>query len=122
MTKIVFYKRNGIFYKFEEHGHTSFGEEGNDVLCAAISAMTMLVMNILEVSLASTIDYCIDDATADITLTAKDALPEFCDDEFKRRATAAVLEGYFFQLNDLLEDYYEYLDVTEIEECESLEE
>ena len=52
-----------------------------------------------------------------------DILPrDMMNDEFKRRATAAVLEGYFFQLNDLLEDYYEYLDVTEIEECESLEE
>ena len=53
----------------------------------------------------------------DIELTAKDALPEFCSDEFKRRATAAVIEGYFYQLNDMLEDYYDYLDVTEVEEC-----
>ena len=117
MTKFVFYKRNGVFYKFTEHGHTGFGEEGSDVLCAAVSAMTMLVMNILEVSIASSIDYKIDEESTDIELTAKDALPEFCSDEFKRRATAAVIEGYFYQLNDMLEDYYDYLDVTEVEEC-----
>ena len=117
MTRFVFYKRNGIFYKFTEQGHTGFGDEGSDVLCAAISAMTMLVMNILEVSLASDIDYRIDEENTDIELTAREALPEYCADEFKRRATAAVIEGYFFQLNDMLEDYYDYLDVTEVEEC-----
>jgi len=117
MTKFIFYKRNGIFYKFKEQGHTGFGEEGNDILCAAISAMTMLVMNILEVSIASDIDYRIDEENADIELTALNALPEHCSDEFKRRATASVIEGYFFQLNDMLEDYYDHLDVTEVEEC-----
>ena len=34
-----------------------------------------------------------------------------------RRREASVIEGYFFQLNDMLEDYYDYLDVTEVEEC-----
>ena len=121
MTKFVFYKRNGVFYKFTEHGHTGFGDEGNDVLCAAVSAMTMLVMNILEVSLASSIDYKIDEENTDIELVAKDALPENCKDEFKRRATAAVIEGYFYQLNDMLEDYYDYLDVNEVEECDPQE-
>ena len=121
MTKFVFYKRNGVFYKFTEHGHTGFGDEGNDVLCAAVSAMTMLVMNILEVSIASSIDYTIDEDNTDITLVAKDALSEFCSDEFKRRATAAVIEGYFYQLNDMLEDYYDYLDVNEVEECDPQE-
>ena len=117
MTKFVFYKRNGVFYKFTEHGHTGFGEEGSDVLCAAVSAMTMLVMNILEVTVASSIDYKIDEESTDIELVAKDALPGHCSDEFKRRATAAVIEGYFYQLNDMLEDYYDYLDVSEVEEC-----
>lgn len=118
MTRFVFYKRNGIYYKFTEHGHTGFGDEGNDILCAAVSAMTMLVMNILEVSLASDIDYKIDEENTDIELIAKDALPEYCGDEFKRRATAAVIEGYFYQLNDMLEDYYDYLDVNEVEELD----
>ena len=121
MTKFVFYKRNGVFYKFTEHGHTGFGDEGNDVLCAAVSAMTMLVMNILEVSIASSIDYKIDEENTDIELVAKDALAEYCSDEFKRRATAAVIEGYFYQLNDMLEDYYDYLDVNEVEECDPQE-
>ena len=52
MTTVVFYKSNGIYYGFEEQGHTGFGEEGNDVLCAALSSMTMLLINAIEVSYA----------------------------------------------------------------------
>ena len=48
MTKIVFYKQNGAFYGFRETGHTGFASAGHDVLCAALSAMTMLVINTLE--------------------------------------------------------------------------
>ena len=50
MTKITFYKSNGAYYAFEETGHTGYGESGDDVLCAAISAMTMLIINAIEVT------------------------------------------------------------------------
>ena len=42
MTKIVFFRSGGVYYGFEEQGHTGYGESGDDVLCAALSAMTML--------------------------------------------------------------------------------
>ena len=43
MTKIIFYRKDGVFYGFEEHGHTGYGESGDDVLCAALSAMTIFL-------------------------------------------------------------------------------
>ena len=48
MTKLTFFKRNGIYYGFEEKGHTGLAEEGNDVLCAALSAMTLLIINAID--------------------------------------------------------------------------
>ncbi|MBQ9921105.1 MAG: ribosomal-processing cysteine protease Prp [Clostridia bacterium] len=48
MTKIVFHKWDNVFYGFSEHGHTGYGESGDDVLCAAISAMTMLIINTIR--------------------------------------------------------------------------
>ena len=60
MTKILFFRRDGIFYGFEETGHTGYGESGDDVLCAALSAMTMLIVNTVEISYAGDIDYKID--------------------------------------------------------------
>ncbi|MEE1357098.1 MAG: ribosomal-processing cysteine protease Prp, partial [Clostridia bacterium] len=66
MTKVVFLKSGGVFCGFEEHGHTGYGEEGNDILCAAISSMTMLIINAIEVAYASDVDYTVDEQTADI--------------------------------------------------------
>ena len=115
MTTIVFYKTDGIYYGFEEQGHTGFGSEGDDILCSALSSMTMLIINAIEVSYASNVDYTIDEETTNIRLIAKSALPKYEEDEKKRFAVSGLIQAYFFQLMDLIEDYYEFLDVKEIE-------
>ena len=76
MTTVIFYKTGGIYYGFEEQGHTGYGESGDDVLCAALSSMTMLLINAIEVSYASNVDYTIDEKTTDIKVIAKAALPK----------------------------------------------
>jgi uncharacterized protein YsxB (DUF464 family) len=116
MTKLTFFKRGGKYYGFEETGHTGYGEEGNDVLCAALSAMTMLIINAIEVSYASDVQYTIDEKTTNIKVIAHGALPEFEPDEHKNYAISGLIEAYYLQINDLLEDYYDYLDVDEIDE------
>ena len=115
MTTIVFYKSGGVFYGFEEQGHTGYGESGDDPLCAALSSMTMFIINAIEVSYACKVDYTIDEKTTDIRLIAKSALPKYEKDEKKQFAVSGLIQAYFFQLMDLVEDYYEYLDVKEIE-------
>jgi uncharacterized protein YsxB (DUF464 family) len=115
MTTITFYKRDGVYYGFEEIGHTDYGSSGDDVLCAALSAMTMLIVNAIEVSYASAVDYIIDEVTTDITVVAKGALEEFEDNELKRFAVAGIIQAYYYQLNDMLDEYYDYLVVGEIE-------
>lgn len=121
MIKITFYKRDGIYYRFKETGHSGLAESGDDVLCAAISAMTMLIINAVEVTYASDIDYTIDDNTADITVSSLEALPEHATDECKQFAISGLFEAYFLQLMDLTEEYYDYLSVEEIEETEEIE-
>ena len=115
MTKIIFYKTDGVFYGFEEQGHTGYAESGDDILCSALSAMTMLIINAIEVSYASDVEYTIDDTTTDIRLIAKGALPEYEEDESKRFAVSGLIMAYYYQLNDLIEDYYKYLSVDVIE-------
>ena len=115
MTKIVFFRSGGVFYGFEEQGHTGYGESGDDVLCAALSAMTMLIINAIEVSYASNVDYHIDESTTDIRVIVKSALPKYESDEKKQFAVSGLIQAYFLQLMDLLEDNYDYLDVREIE-------
>jgi uncharacterized protein YsxB (DUF464 family) len=114
MTKVTFFKRDGVYYGFEEQGHTGYGEAGDDILCSALSAMTMLIINTVEISYASRVDYKVDEETTDIRLTIPAALPENEEDEKKRFAISGLLQGYFFQLNDLVEEYYDFLSVDEI--------
>ena len=115
MTTVVFYKANGFYYGFEEQGHTGYGESGDDVLCAALSSMTMLLINAIEVSYACDVQYTIDDKTTDIKVVARSALPKYEKDEKKQFAVSGLIQAYFFQLMDLVEEYYEFLDVKEIE-------
>lgn len=116
MTKITFYKWDNAFYGFKETGHTGYGESGDDVLCAALSAMTMLIINTVEISYASEVDYTIDEKSADITLIAHGALKEYSTEENKRYAISGLIQAYYYQLNDMLEDYYDFLDVEVVEE------
>ena len=115
MTTITFYKTGGFYYGFEEQGHTGYAESGDDILCSALSAMTMLIINTIEVSYASSVDYTIDEETTDIKLICKSALPKYEKDEKKQFAISGLIQAYFFQLMDLVEEYYDYLDVKEIE-------
>ena len=116
MTTINFFKRDGVFYGFEESGHAGYAEAGNDILCSAISAMTMLIINAIEVAYASDVEYSIDEETTNIKVIARGALAEFEQSENKRYAIAGLIEAYFYQLNDMVEEYYDYLEVNEIED------
>ena len=118
MTTITFYKSGGIYYGFEEQGHTGFAESGEDILCSALSSMTMLIINSIEVSYASRVDYTIDEGTTDIKVICKSALPKYEKDEKdekKQFAISGLIQAYFLQLMELIEDYYDYLDVKELE-------
>ena len=111
MTKIVFFRSGGVFYGFEEQGHTGYGEAGDDVLCAAVSSMTMFLINTVEVAYASSVDYEIEDNTTTIRVKCKSALPEFEEDDLKRYAVSGIFMGYYQQLSDMVEEYGDYLDV-----------
>ena len=115
MTKIIFYRSGGSFYGFEEQGHACYNENGDDVLCAALSAMTMFIVNTIEVAYASDVDYDINEELTKIKVTSKAALPEFEEDECKRYAVSGLFMAYFYQLNDMVEDYYKYLEVDVVD-------
>ncbi len=119
MTRITFYRRGGVFYGFEEIGHSGFADAGNDILCAAISSMTMLVINMIEVSFETDVQYLIDEEKAKITVTTLGALPDYAEDEKMQYAVSGVIEGYYNQLKDMTEEYYDYLTV-EIKDDETV--
>ena len=115
MTKITFFKRGGAYYGFHETGHTGWGESGDDVLCAALSAMTMLVVNTVEVAYASDVEYEVNDGATEIKVRSKAALAEYESDERKRYAVSGIFCGYYYQLVDLANEYYENLEIDVVD-------
>ena len=115
MTKVVFFKSGDSFWGFEEQGHTDFADSGEDILCSALSSMTMLIINAIEVAYASCADYSFDEETTNVRLTARGALSDYEKDERKRYAISGLIKAYYYQLNDLVEEYYDYLEVDVIE-------
>ena len=117
MTKITFYKKNGRYFGFYEEGHTGYDFSGEDILCSALSAMTMLVVNTAEICYAGDIVYDYNPDAATVKVKCLTALSEKKEDEKKVFAISGLFEGYLLQLTDLLEDYEDYLDVDE-KECD----
>ena len=115
MTKVVFFRQDGIFYGFRETGHTGYGEEGNDVLCAALSAMSMLLINSINVVFDADLDYTVNEGATEIVAQSSSALPEYEGDEKKRYAVAGLFMSYYVQLNDLVEEYYDFLQVDVVD-------
>ena len=111
----MFFRSGGVFYGFEEQGHTGYGEAGDDILCAAVSSMTMLLINTVEVAYDSHVDYDISEDDTRVRVRSKAALPEFESDDYKRYAVSGIMMGYYLQLSDMLEEYGDYLDVSVID-------
>ena len=110
MTKIVFYRSQGIFYGFEEIGHVGFGEWGEDPFCAMLSSITMYIVDAIEEVYGARVDYRIDEEKARITVRSKAALPEFEEDDRVRFAVSGLFLTYYTMLEDMLlhDDMYEF--------------
>ena len=53
MIDVVFSYRGGAPVGFKVSGHSRLSAEGSDIVCAAVSAMTMLAVNTLESRLSN---------------------------------------------------------------------
>ncbi len=111
MTKVVFFRSGGNFYGFRETGHTGYGDSGEDPPCAALSAMTLLIVNTVEISYASDILYDVNEGATEICVRSKSALPEYEEDALKQFAVSGLFQAYFYQLNDLTEEHPDNLEV-----------
>ncbi|MBQ9976044.1 MAG: ribosomal-processing cysteine protease Prp [Clostridia bacterium] len=99
MTRVSFFKANGQPSGFEIKGHACLSFDTPDVLCAAISGMTMLVANTLTESFGAELDFISDEKKPSIRLEVLS-----CPEE-NRNAVAGVLNGFALQLQDLSEQY-----------------
>ena len=92
---------------FSISGHSGYAEEGSDIVCAAISAVTAMVEATVNEVCGAKAKVRVKDEQARITLT----LPVSCDEE---DSVQAVLAGMMLYLCSLRDQYPDYIEVLEV--------
>ena len=108
MTRCEFFTEDDRITGFSVSGHSGYAEAGQDIVCAAISAVvTMAEATINDVCGAKAKVRVKDQENARITLT----LPASCDEE---ESVQAVLAGMMLTLCSMRDDYPDYIEVLEV--------
>ncbi|MBQ8759267.1 MAG: ribosomal-processing cysteine protease Prp [Clostridia bacterium] len=108
MTRVIFEKNEDTAYgKIRSEGHSGYAEEGSDIVCAAISSATELVVNILE-QFSVDIDVEVDEETPSVLVIILDGE----DNRKKKNVIKNIVEGYKSYISDLAEAYPEFIETS----------
>ena len=107
MTKVEFFNKDGRITGFCVSGHSGYAEEGQDIVCAAVSTAVTFAETTLNDVLGVRAKTRVNEEEARVTLT----LPASCEEE---DAVQAVLTGMMLTLCSLRDDYSDYIEVLEV--------
>ena len=107
MTRCEFFTEDDRITGFSVSGHSGYGEEGTDIICAAVSAIVTMAEATINDVLGAKAKVRVKKEDARVTLT----LPVSCDEE---EAVQAVLAGMMVTLIHLQEDYPDFIEVLEV--------
>ena len=107
MTRCEFFTEDDRITGFSVSGHSGYAEAGQDVICAAISAVVTMAEATINDVCGAKAKVRVKDEQARITLT----LPVSCDEE---DAVQAVLAGMMLTLAGMRDDYPDYIEVLEV--------
>lgn len=106
MTKILFRRDDdGLISSVDLCGHAGYAEEGEDIICAAISSAIQLTHALLSDVQGLVFDTTIEEDGAHILLS----FPENV-----REAAQAGLTALELHYTEMQENYSEYIQVTEV--------
>ena len=92
---------------FSVSGHSGYAEAGQDIVCAAISAVVTMAETTINDVCGAKAKVRVGENEARITLK----LPKSCDEE---ETVQAVLAGMMVTLINLQEDYSDFIEVLEV--------
>ena len=92
---------------FSVSGHSGYAEQGEDIVCAAISAVVTMAEATINDVCGAKAKVRVKEQDARITLT----LPSSCDEE---ETVQAVLSGMLVTLLSFKEQYPDYIEVLEV--------
>ena len=108
MTNITFYRKNKDIVKFIAEDHAEFAEEGADIVCAAVSALTMHTLNALTDVVGISVGFEVREAYLECILPA-----ELAEEDAK--GAKVLLDALYLSLDNLQKQYETYITITELE-------
>ena len=107
MTEIFFVKSKGKYKGFICHGHAEFADPGEDIVCSAISALTINTINSLECITKDQFDFSADGDDGHMSMFFKDEATE---------GGNLLMESLELGLNSIASQYGEQFVKVEIQE------
>ena len=107
MTRCEFFTEDDRITGFSVSGHSGYAEAGQDIVCAAVSAVVTMAEATINDVCGAKAKVRVKEADARVTLT----LPTSCDEE---DTIQAVLAGFLLYLVDLRDQYPDYIEVLEV--------
>lgn len=108
MTNITFYRKNKDIIKFIAEDHVEYAEEGADIICAAISALTMHTLNGLTDIVGIQVGFEVREAYLECIL------PSDLSEEDAKSAKV-LMDALYLSLDNLKKQYETYITITELE-------
>ena len=106
MTKIVFHKQGEDFVRIESQGHTGYADHGEDIVCAAISALLQgAALGVLKVAGVKA-QYRVNEQKGSLRLEIPQGIAPDA-----RHDCNVILETLLVSVKDLAEGYSEYIEV-----------
>ena len=107
MTKCEFFTEGERITGFSVSGHSGYAEAGEDIVCAAVSAVVTMAEATINDVCGAKAKVRVRDDQARITLT----LPVSCDEE---DTVQAVLAGMMLTLINMRDEYPDFIEVLEV--------
>lgn len=112
MVKVTLFRRRGRgdLTGFEATGHSGYAERGNDIVCAAVSALTTVTVLGLQARLGLSPAVHVDDATGWLRCRLEPG--KISPDVWERAQD--LLETMALGLKEIAKDYADYVQVEEV--------
>lgn len=106
MTQVVIVRRSNKIAEVECNGHTGYGVEGEDIVCAALSSIVQTaLLGLLQVALIDVV-YDRDFERGYLKIT----IPEQISNE-QRKTADAILETMLLGVADLYEGFSDFIEL-----------
>ncbi len=106
MTNVVVVKRNNSIVSVECDGHTGYGVEGEDVVCAALSSIVQTALLGLLQVVGVKVDFKVDDKKGYLKMS----VPEELDNK-TRRECDIVLDTMLLGVADLNQGFSDFVNL-----------